>query len=134
MKAKLKWNELFENKKDSLAMYTASVRSPISAVRKTKSGANLKRWFKEEWKDEKGNVCGSDKNKDTKVCRPSKRVSGDSPKSWSEMTSGEKRKVTRAKKRVGMGKRRSSSSNVAQERKKLGTIPKVPVTKKGEVN
>ena len=113
MKAKLKWNELFENKKDSLAMYMASVRSPISAVRKTKSGANLKRWFKEEWKDEKGNVCGSDKNKDTKVCRPSKRVSGDSPKSWSEMTSGEKRKVTRAKKRVGMGKRRSSSSNVA---------------------
>ena len=51
------------------------------AVRKTKKGAALKRWFKEEWKDEKGNVCGSDKNKSTKVCRPSKRVSKDSPKS-----------------------------------------------------
>ena len=30
------------------------------AVRKTKAGANLKRWFKEKWKDEKGktiNLC-----------------------------------------------------------------------------
>ena len=31
------------------------------AVRKTKAGANLKRWFKEKWKDEKGNPCGSSK-------------------------------------------------------------------------
>ena len=45
-------------------------------VRKTKKGLALKRWFKEEWKDEKGNVCGS-------------------------------------KKKVGMGKRRASSSNVS---------------------
>jgi predicted Fe-S protein YdhL (DUF1289 family) len=82
-------------------------------VRKTKKGLALKRWFKEEWKDEKGNVCGSDKNKSTKVCRPSKRVSKDSPKSWSEMTQGEKQKVTRAKKKVGMGRRRASSSNVS---------------------
>ncbi len=113
MKAKLKWRELFENKKDSSEMYIASSRSPLSAVRKTKKGSNLKRWFKEEWKDEKGNVCGSEKNKDTKVCRPSKRVSKDSPKSWNEMSKGEKQKVTKAKKKVGMGKRRSSSSNVS---------------------
>ncbi len=82
-------------------------------VRKTKKSLELKRWFKEEWKDEKGNVCGSDKNKSTKVCRPSKRVSKDSPKSWSEMSQGEKQKVTRAKKKVGMGRRRASSSNVS---------------------
>ena len=87
--------------------------SPLAAVRKTKAGANLKRWFKEEWKDEKGNVCGSDKNKNTKVCRPSKRVSKDSPKSWSEMSQAEKSKVVRAKKKVGMGRRRASSSNVS---------------------
>ena len=86
--------------------------SPL-AVRKTQKGLNLKRWFKEEWKDEKGNVCGSDKNKNTKVCRPSKRVSKDSPKSWGEMTKAEKSKVVSAKKKVGMGKRRASSSNVA---------------------
>ncbi len=87
-------------------------RSPLQ-VRKTESGANLKRWFKEEWKDEKGNVCGSSENKSTKVCRPSKRVSSKSPKSWGEMNQGEKSKVVQAKKKVGMGRRRASSSNVA---------------------
>ena len=82
-------------------------------VRKTAKGASLKRWFKEEWKDEKGNVCGSSKNKNTKVCRPSKRVSSSSPKPWSEMSKTERSKVVRAKKKVGMGRRRDSSSNVA---------------------
>ncbi len=97
--------------KDSWSVSTS--RSPLAAVRKTKKGAALKRWFKEEWKDEKGNVCGSEKNKNTKVCRPSKKVSGKSPKPWSQMSQREKRKVTRAKKKVGMGKRRASSSNVS---------------------
>ena len=82
-------------------------------IRKTKKGLALKRWFKEKWTDEKGNVCGSSKNKKTKVCRPSKRVSKASPKPWSEMTKGEKTKVIKAKKKVGMGKRRASSSNVS---------------------
>ncbi len=36
------------------------------AVRKTKKGLALKRWFKEKWKDEKGNPCGSSKNKKLK--------------------------------------------------------------------
>jgi hypothetical protein len=88
------------------------MQSPLK-VRKTKKGAALRRWFKEEWKDEKGNVCGSSKNKSTKVCRPSKRVSSDSPKSWSEMSKQEKSKVVSAKKKAGMGNRRSSSSNVS---------------------
>lgn len=87
--------------------------SPFKKVRKTEKGLSLKRWFNEEWKDEKGNPCGSSDNKNTKVCRPSKRVSKDSPKPWSEMTTAEKRKVIAAKKRVGMGKRRSSKSNVS---------------------
>jgi|TARA_R110000744_G_scaffold373251_1_gene485328 glucose dehydrogenase len=78
------------------------------AVRKTKEGASLKRWFKEKWTDEKGNVCGSTKNKNTKKCRPSKRVSGNTPKTWSEMSFDEKKKAVSEKKRVGMGKRTSS--------------------------
>ena len=78
------------------------------AVRKTKEGAFLKRWFKEKWTDEKGNVCGSTKNKNTKKCRPSKRVSGNTPKTWSEMSFDEKKKAVSEKKRVGMGKRTSS--------------------------
>ncbi len=87
--------------------------SPFKKVRKTEKGLALKRWFNEDWKDEKGNECGSSENKSTKVCRPSKRVSKNSPKPWSEMTSSEKSKVTNAKKKVGMGKRRSSKSNVS---------------------
>jgi hypothetical protein len=75
------------------------------AVRKTKKGASLKRWFKEKWTDEKGNACGSTKNKNTKKCRPSKRVSGKTPKTWREMSPAEKKKAVAEKKRVGMGKR-----------------------------
>ena len=78
------------------------------AVRKTKKGASLQRWFKEKWIDEKGNVCGSTKNKKTKKCRPSKRVSGKTPKTWKEMSPAEKKKAVAEKKRVGMGKRTSS--------------------------
>jgi len=101
---------------DSMAMYSPN-SSPITAVRKTKEGLKLKRWLKEDWKDEKGNDCGSEKNKNTKVCRPSKRVNSESPKPWNEMTAEEKSKVTKAKKEAGMGNRRSSSSNVAMRRK-----------------
>ncbi len=74
---------------------------------------NLNRWFKEKWTDNKGNVCGSDKNKNTKVCRPSRRINKNSPKPWSEMTQVEKSKVVAAKNKVGMGRRRASSSNVS---------------------
>ena len=82
-------------------------QSPLF-VRKTKEGANLKRWFKEKWTDEKGNVCGSAKNKKTKKCRPSKRVSAKTPKTWKEMSPSEKKKAVAEKKKVGMGKRTSS--------------------------
>ena len=78
------------------------------AVRKTKKVASLQRWFKEKWTDEKGNVCGSTKNKKTKKCRPSKRVSGKTPKTWKEMSPAEKKKAVAEKKRVGMGKKTSS--------------------------
>ena len=82
-------------------------QSPLF-VRKTKEGANLKRWFKEKWTDEKGNPCGSTKNKNTKKCRPSKRISGETVKTWSEMSSAEKKKAVAENKRVGMGKRASN--------------------------
>jgi len=84
------------------------MRKSLLFVRKTKEGANLKRWFKEKWTDEKGNPCGSTKNKNTKKCRPSKRISGETVKTWSEMSSAEKKKVVAEKKRVGMGNRASN--------------------------
>jgi hypothetical protein len=83
------------------------------AIRKTEKGASLKRWFKEKWTDEKGNVCGSADRKGVKACRPSVRVNKDSPKPWGQMTQAEKTKVVAAKKKVGMGARRSSKSNVS---------------------
>ena len=78
------------------------------AVRKTKKGANLKRWFKEKWTDEKGNPCGSTKNKRTKKCRPSVRISRATPVTWKEMSPSQKKKAIAEKKRTGMGKRTSS--------------------------
>ncbi len=78
------------------------------AVRKTKQGANLKRWFKEKWTDEKGNPCGSTKNKRTKKCRPSVRISRATPVTWKEMSPSQKKKAIAEKKRTGMGKRTSS--------------------------
>jgi len=72
------------------------------AVRKTKRGLALKRWFSEKWTDQDGNPCGSPKGDKIKKCRPSKRVSKKTPKTWSQV---DKKKVVAEKKRVGMGKR-----------------------------
>ena len=83
-------------------------------VRKTQKGANLRRWFKEKWTAEKGNPCGSRKNRGVKKCRPSKRISGKTVKTWGEMSSSEKRKAVAEKKRVGMGKR---TSQIRRKRK-----------------
>ena len=77
-------------------------------VRKSKEGLALKRWFKEDWKDEKGNACGSTKGNKVKKCRPTKRVNKKTPVTWGEMSKGDKKKAVATKKRVGMGKRTKS--------------------------
>lgn len=64
------------------------------AVRKTEEGAKLQRWFKEKWVDVRtGKPCGRQKGEKRKYpyCRPSKRVSKDTPKTASELTAAEKR-------------------------------------------
>ena len=74
------------------------------AVRKTKKGAALKRWFKEDWVDVKtGKPCGRKKGekRGTPYCRPSKRVSSKTPKTSSEMTKSEKSSRVAQKKRIG---------------------------------
>lgn len=80
------------------------------AVRKTAKGAALKRWFKEKWKDQNGNPCGGGKKKGgkktkgVKKCRPSKRISKKTPKTWKQV--GKRKKALVAeKRRVGMGRR-----------------------------
>ena len=74
------------------------------AVRKTKKGLALKRWFKEEWKDVRtGKPCGRSKGekRGTPYCRPSKRVSSKTPKTPNEMTAAEKRSRIAQKKKLG---------------------------------
>ena len=74
------------------------------AVRKTKKGASLKRWFKEEWIDVRtGKSCGRRKGekRGTPYCRPKKRISSATPKTASEMSAAEKRKKITEKKRLG---------------------------------
>jgi len=71
------------------------------AVRKTKSGLALKRWFKEDWKDQRtGKACGRRKGekRGTPYCRPTKRISSKTP---SEMTAKEKSSRIAQKKRLG---------------------------------
>ena len=74
------------------------------AVRKSKKGAALKRWFKEDWVDVKtGKPCGRKKgeSRSTPYCRPSKRVSSKTPKTSKEMTASEKRSKIREKNKLG---------------------------------
>ena len=74
------------------------------AVRKTKKGAALRRWFKEEWVDVRtGKPCGRRKGEKRGVpyCRPKKRVSSATPKTASEMSASEKRKKIAEKKGLG---------------------------------
>ena len=74
------------------------------AVRKTKAGLALKRWFKEDWKAVRtGKTCSRRKGekRGTPYCRPSKRISSKTPKTTKEMTTKEKRSRISQKKRLG---------------------------------
>ena len=61
----------------------------------------LDRWFAEKWVDVKtGKECGrqeGEKRKGYPACRPSKKVSADTPKTTSEMSSAEKARFKREK-------------------------------------
>ena len=62
---------------------------------------SLRRWFKEEWVDVKtGKPCGRKKGEKRggyPACRPSKRVSSETPKTTKEMSSSETRKFKASK-------------------------------------
>ena len=94
------------------------------AVRKTKKGLALKRWFKEDWKDVRtGKACGRRKGekRGTPYCRPSKRVSSKTPKTSGEMSRAEKAKRIAQKKRLGQPagkKRRVEAARRKTSRKK----------------
>jgi len=73
--------------------------------KKSKKGSDLRRWEGEKWKDKiSGKDCGSGGS--TEYCRPTKKVSKDTPK----QVSGSKLKSKISeKKRTGMSKRISNA-------------------------
>lgn len=59
---------------------------------------SLKRWHRERWTLPDGSECGSNKDKKNPgKCRPSKRVSSKTPKTWGEMSNSEKSSAVRDK-------------------------------------
>ena len=75
---------------------------------------SLKRWFDEKWVDVKtGKPCGRQKGESRgyPACRPSKRISKDTPKTTKEMSSKEKRRFKASKtssKKIAYQHRRNS--------------------------
>ena len=91
------------------------------AVRKTKAGLALKRWFKEDWKDVRtGKKCGRSKGEKRGVpyCRPSMRVSSKTPKTTKEMSSKEKSSRVAQKKRLGQPAGKPRRVKAVRRRKK----------------
>tara|TARA_Y100000592_G_C5317566_1_gene243207 strand:- start:44 stop:355 length:312 start_codon:yes stop_codon:yes gene_type:complete len=78
------------------------------AVRKSAKGAALKRWFKEDWRTPRGN---KDYSKGENTFRPTKRVTKDTPSTWSELSPSEK---ARAK------KEKNTKGRVSRYKKKYG--------------
>tara|TARA_R100000278_G_scaffold122915_1_gene110472 strand:+ start:627 stop:896 length:270 start_codon:yes stop_codon:yes gene_type:complete len=85
------------------------------AVRKTKAGLNLKRWFKEDWRTPKGKK-GYDGGENT--FRPTKRISKDTPLTWSELTPAEKARAQKEKNTKGRVSRYRKKRKVKTKRRR----------------
>jgi hypothetical protein len=82
----------------------AKCRKASGNVKKTKKGTELKRWQAEKWQDTKsGKACGAGGKNE--YCRPTKRVSKDTPKTKYELSPSKLAAKKREKSKVGMGKR-----------------------------
>ena len=85
---------LYESTKNVAVLIVQELRNVA------RSSGGLTRWFKEKWVDVKtGKPCGRSKGESRAypACRPSKRVSSKTPKTASEMSSGEKARFKREK-------------------------------------
>ena len=68
------------------------------AVRKSAKGAALRRWFKEDWRTPSGD---KDYSGGDTTFRPTKKVSKDTPSTWSELSASEKAAAKKEKKTKG---------------------------------
>ena len=85
------------------------------AVRKTAAGLRLKRWFKEDWRTPRGK---KDYRGGENTFRPTKRISKDTPSTWSELSRGERRRAQIEKNTKGRVSRYKKMEN--------GGIPRRP--------
>jgi hypothetical protein len=82
----------------------AKCRKASGTVKKTVEGTKLKRWEAEKWQDTKtGKPCGAGGKNE--YCRPTKRISKDTPKTKSEISPSKLAAKKAEKLKVGMGKR-----------------------------
>ena len=82
----------------------AKCRKGSGAVNKSEKGADLKRWQAEKWVDTKsGKACGAGGKNE--YCRPTKKISSQTPKTKSEISPSKLAAKKAEKSRVGMGSR-----------------------------
>jgi hypothetical protein len=82
----------------------AKCRKGKGQVRKSEKGTELKRWQAEKWQDTKsGKACGAGGKNE--YCRPTKRISKDTPKTKSELSPSKLKAKKAEKSKVGMGRR-----------------------------
>lgn len=82
----------------------AKCRKASGNVKKSEEGSSLKRWEKEKWQDTRtGKACGAGGKNE--YCRPTKRVSSQTPKTKSEISPSKLAAKKAEKSRVGMGNR-----------------------------
>ena len=82
----------------------AKCRKASGNVIKSEKGSSLKRWGKEKWQDTKsGKACGAGGRNE--YCRPTLRVSEQTPKTKSEISPAKLSAKKLEKSRVGIGKR-----------------------------
>ena len=100
-KVKAQYN-VFPSARASQAI--AKCRKASGNVVKSEKGSSLKRWEKEKWVDTRTNKpCGAGGSNE--YCRPTKKVSSETPKTKSELTSSQLQRKKAEKSRVGMGNR-----------------------------
>lgn len=82
----------------------AKCRKASGNVVKSEKGSSLKRWESEKWQDTKsGKACGAGGSNE--YCRPTKRISSETPKTKSEISPAKLASKKIEKSKVGMGKR-----------------------------
>lgn len=98
--------DIFPSARASQAI--AKCRKKSGSVKKSEKGTSLKRWEKEKWEDTRtGKPCGAGGKNE--YCRPTKRVSKDTPKTKGEMSKSQLAAKKSEKSKVGMGRRVSKA-------------------------